>query len=146
MCQMTPLLLNKTPSSGLIGLFHGHFMFTPVIWVCPGIFDACHILSRLWVWIRLLANGACHLFSLLSLFSQERASYKRVLLLQFAMATGNITLQHTVKTDYSVIQLHRIREAGILWDFVNRTEQLRCQEHSQWYRANPPISRITVDS
>lgn len=97
--------------------------------------------------------------------SSGKASFKRVLLWQFGIASGNITLLLVVKTDYSVIQPHRIIEPVPFWHFMGICKQIWaqcCQEHTQWYRANrlnhcwlivddgiilyPPNSIITCDS
>ncbi len=59
-----------------------------------------------------------------TLKSSGEGSLKRVLLWQFGFARGNITLLLVVKTDYSVIQPHRIIEPAPFWNFMGICKQI----------------------
>lgn len=56
--------------------------------------------------------------------SSGKAAFKRVLLWQFGIAGGSISLLRVVKTDYSVIQPHRIAEPDPFWLFMGICKQI----------------------
>lgn len=83
-----------------------------------------------WVMVHVI----CFLSFLYPLLATAKNRAGGVLLWQFGIATGNITLLLVVKTDYSVIQpagLERSGHFGILWEFVNRLERYCSQEHTR---------------
>lgn len=114
--------------STLLLLFYGplysYCLFTEVIWGALVYLDACNPLARLWVQIRLLIYGACHPSSVPSQRAPSKSSvktaFKRVLLWQFGLASGSITLLRLVKTDYSVVLLLRILKPVPFWLFMGR--------------------------